>query len=630
MRSLLKNIVMPLTVVFATLTLGSCKKYLDRSPLADIEATDPYQNFRNFQGFTEELYNCIPMYIGIEFHSSWNFGEDEVFAEGEDRVMAFSIDRGNYRVWDTGQYSIFNAVDTYNPSNNSAREKGKIWRASWYGIRKANVGLANLDKLTDATKEEKDLIAGQLYFFRAYFHFVVMQYWGGLPYIDQVLPTDQVLKLSRLSYQKTADKVAEDMRKAADLLPVDWDATAAGTVTKGNNNQRINKITALTFLGKNYLYAGSPLMNRESTGNSTYNTEYCKKAADTFAEALNLVESTKRYELAPFSQYREVFQTWNAGNRLPGLKETILYENLTSAGTNRWSGNMVNNYRPNTINNGGIKVMPTANYVGYYGMANGLPIKETDKADPESGYDPRFPWRGRDPRFYNDVMFDGEKAVLNPASVGGNLQRQYASLFTGGLYRTDGGARRFYTGFMQSKWNWKLQNDYDGYRTNNVVVMSLMRLADVYLMYAEAAATGYGTPQSKAPAYSLSAVDAFNKIRDRAGAGRIAAKFTGSTSEFLKEIIRERAVELSWEGHRFNDLRRWLLLTQRPYTLKTSAEFDRAIPEAQVYADPVNARVNNYREVVIIERQLQDRHYWFPFRQTDVNLYPEFKQNPGW
>ncbi|HTG56291.1 MAG TPA: RagB/SusD family nutrient uptake outer membrane protein, partial [Niabella sp.] len=96
------------------------------------------------------------------------------------------------------------------------------------------------------------------------------------------------------------------------------------------------------------------------------------------------------------------------------------------------------------------------------------------------------------------------------------------------------------------------------------------------------------------------------------------------------ELRRERAVELAFEGHRFVDLRRWLLLTQRPYTYKKGVEFDRVTPENQIYADPKNAEVRNYRETVIIERQLQDRHYWFPFTRDDVNQYEDFKQNPGW
>ena len=104
--------------------------------------------------------------------------------------------------------------------------KGALWGLSWYGIRKANIGLANLDKLTQATTEERNLIEGQLYFFRGWFHFMLMQFWGGLPYVDEVLPSDEVLKRARLTYRETADKASEDFRKAAALLPLDWDAKA--------------------------------------------------------------------------------------------------------------------------------------------------------------------------------------------------------------------------------------------------------------------------------------------------------------------------------------------------------------------------------------------------------------------
>jgi len=77
-------------------------------------------------------------------------------------------------------------------------------------------------------------------------------------------------------------------------------------------------------------------------------------------------------------------------------------------------------------------------------------------------------------------------------------------------------------------------------------------------------------------------------------------------------------------------LRRWLLLLQRPYTQKKAIEFDRGLTNAQVYADPRNARVRNFRETVLFERQFTERHYWLPFLRNDVNTYSEFKQNPGW
>ena len=77
---------------------------------------------------------------------------------------------------------------------------------------------------------------------------MLMQYWGGLPYIDVVLDANSVFNLPRLSYQATAEKAAEDFQKAADLLPVDWDQTAAGKATLGKNSVSINKVMALAYL----------------------------------------------------------------------------------------------------------------------------------------------------------------------------------------------------------------------------------------------------------------------------------------------------------------------------------------------------------------------------------------------
>ena len=104
----------------------------------------------------------------------------------------------------------------------------------------------------------------------------------------------------------------------------------------------------------------------------------------------------------------------------------------------------------------------------------------------------------------------------------------------------------------------------------------------------------------------------------------------GSTESFMSELRRERAVELSFEGHRFTDLRRWMLLLVKPYTLKTAVYFDRGLPDKEVFADPINARVLNLKEEVLHERQFGEKHYWFPFLLDDVTMYPEFSQNPGW
>ena len=626
MKKYINKMLTAFAFILGLVGFASCTDYLDKSPLSDIDSKVVFQNYKNFQGFTEELYNCLPILSAVGSHNSWNLGEDEYWEPTEQRIFAYNVDRGDYWGWNTAVFGSWFKTGG-KPETQANADKGALWGLSWYGIRKANIGLANLDKLTDATDEEKNLVKGQLYFFRGWFHYALMEYWGGLPYISTVLPSDQVIKLKRLSYQALADSVALDFKRASELLPVDWDETLVGKNTLGNNNLRINKIMALAYMGKNYLWAGSPLMNFSSTGNRSYNVEYCKKASEAFAEAIQITESTGRYQMANFANYTDLFYTYNSNNKVPGLKESIFMENMAGV-AGRWRWNQVNDYRPMCINNSGIKVYPTANYVDNYGMANGLPIVDPEKKDPESGYDPEYPWKNRDPRFYNDIIFDAVQCtkVVKADSI------QYASLYTRGWYRRDNATKNVFTGYMNKKFTSQYMNDWDGYKDNNALCLSLMRLADVYLLYAEATAVGYGSPQSKATSISLTAVDAINKVRDRAGVGHVAGKFLGTTDNFMSEVRRERAVELAFEGHRFVDLRRWMLLLDRPYTYKKGIEFDRdkTIAKSILYANPKDAHVLNFRETILFERQLAEKHYWFPFLKNDVQLYKEFTQNPGW
>jgi hypothetical protein len=155
-----------------------------------------------------------------------------------------------------------------------------------------------------------------------------------------------------------------------------------------------------------------------------------------------------------------------------------------------------------------------------------------------------------------------------------------------------------------------------------------MRLADVYLMYAEATAV-IGGRDGKSSKCNLTSVDAINKLRDRVGAGHVDAGFSGTA--YMDEVRRERAVELMFEGHRFNDLQRWLLLTEAPYTQKYSHEFTR-VHDDDWYKknDPRDAEVVGLKKELILERAFDTKHYWFPLPDSEVYLYADFPQNPGW
>lgn len=606
------------------LIVASCTDYLDKAPESVISPDEAFKNFRNFQGFVERMYHLTPDLAKHYWVSSFNWGEDEVVTIGNgEYLMGFSIDRGNYRDY-IGKGASF--LDR-NWSTEGDRFQKSVWGGSWYGIRVANMGLQALaeGKMTDANQEERDLITGQLYFMRAWFYFQLTQYWGGLPYIETVLPSDEPLTLPRESYRENAVKMAADFQKAVDLLPIDWDNTNTGRNTLGNNALRVNKIWALAMLGKTYLYAGSPLMTNGINGPRTYDAEMCKKAADAFGQLLNMVESGQtQYALVDFKDYSSLFYTMQQNWLMPGGSEAII-RSPTYGPDSYWR--QMNSYQPSPIAQGdGIVLAPAANYVNYYGMANGLPLN-----DPESGFDKTHPWKGRDPRFYNNIIYDGVKVVSGTITNPDDEKWRYANLYTGGNYSNDPRTVSR-TGYLNYKFIPLGANIWDntyGYSYATHFHLSWVRLADVYLMYAEAAAQGYGSPSGKASGYSKNATEALNRIRERAGVEPLAEKYTATLEGFMSELRRERAVELAFEGHRFNDLRRWLLLTEYPFNIKTKQEFDRAAP-LDTKVNPKENAVLNFREEVITTRNLSSKHYWFPFKTDDVSMYPEFYQNPGW
>lgn len=632
---------------FLSFALGmcfvSCQDYLDKEPSSTISGDSAFKNFINFQGYIEEIYNCIPDKEKCNWCPSWNWGDDEIFNPEADSRMTHQADLGNFRAWQTTGNWLYKSSS--NPTSTNKMDHS-LWLHAWYCISKTNEGLANLNKLTAATQEEKDLIEGQLYFFRAWWHFEMMAYFGGLPYIDRVLDASGSLTLPRLSFQECADKAGADFRKAADLLPINWDDTTIGKNTTGKNQLRINKIMALGYLGKNYLWAGSPLMKNgaQTGGTQTYNYDeaYCKKAAEAFGELLNLVETNKtQYALAEFnykniyehekvataaSCFSNIFYTTRQNWLMPGSVEAIFRGSSQDANGSNWNTSKV--FGPkvaNLVAHDNVIHQPTANYVNMYGMDNGLPLD-----DPNSGFDPNYPFKDRDPRFYHDIVFDGFKYV-NAAMPKEMEYLRYCSLYTGGAMRPIANASR--TGYFIQKLVPHTCNEFDqtyAWGGNLHCYLPYMRVADIYLMYAEAC-TVFGGATGKSSNFAKTAVDAINTLRDRVGVGHIASSYAANTRLLMDEIRRERAVELSFEGFRFNDLQRWLLLTEYPYTVKTSQEFVRMENDDFFKENnPKDARVANFRQEEILTRVLGTKHYWFPLPDNDVYLYPEFGQNPGW
>lgn len=623
----MKNYTLKLLIIGSLILSFSCEDYLDRAPESIIDETDVFSNFDNAQGFVEEMYALVVEY-GTATHTfqDYIYGDD---AHGNRTFKSsYAIDLGNLQSLNRHRFSYLNnwrntsyGNTNANTNDDQARFRPGLWDGSLRGIRNANVLIANEDLMVGLTQDEKNVILGQAYFFRAFFHNEIMKFWGRFPYIKQVLVSDFAIPRPA-TYKECALEANEDYKRAAALLPVNWDNETYGQKTLGENRGRLTKGTAYAFQGKNLLFAASPLMyfnNGAGINTYQYDTELADMAVDAFAEVLKLTDQG-RYGLSNWENYDEVFWKSPTNTSWPGGAEFIFaapggnkaqLERFMTAGIDRdihgRSGSEI--------------ISPTHNFIHYnFGMANGLSIEDDMSGDYGTPtYNPSSPFENRDPRFYRWVVVDrdvfGTKATIP-------TQHRQAQLFTGGEHRSNGSDnqpsttgymhKKFYPigddGEFHSRWN-RIINSYIGMRLH-------MRLTDVYLMYAEALHASKGATNMPG-SYPLTAEQAINMLRNRAGIPNVLPAIVSNNNKFMDELRRERSVELSYEGHRWVDIRRWGVAHLEKYKRKTSLEF----PQDQ----------STFSENLLLERVCEyPKHYWIPFEPKQTQIYEGFPQNPGW
>ena len=99
MNYISKYILASCMLVSGALMTTSCTDYLDKAPESDISETDAYKDFHNFQGFVEELYQCIPDFSKGYWTNSFNRGEDEIMNPGCIYHMCYKLEQGDFWGW---------------------------------------------------------------------------------------------------------------------------------------------------------------------------------------------------------------------------------------------------------------------------------------------------------------------------------------------------------------------------------------------------------------------------------------------------------------------------------------------------------------------------------------------------
>lgn len=593
-----------MTSFLGILLFASCKSYLDQTPAAVITDKDIFSTYASFQGFLDpnyaeienytQHYPCTTMNMGGDTYSLLSYANAYLGNTGDYIYAAGSNTTGGTPP------SLY--ISSYTPYGQNTPYG--IWTGGWRGIRVCNIALKNLKLLSDATDEEKKLLEGQIYFFKAFFHNEIITAYGGMPYVDSVYTASDEPTLPRLTYQACTERIVQDFDKAAALLPDNWDNTAVGAARGiGSNTGRFTKGMALAYKQKALLYAASPLMNKFSGKDATYDVDLCKRAAAAGWEMIKFA-NTGQYSLVPWANYTDNF--YKLDGTIPWTSETIFervdyksgqYLFIPYAGPPRMG-----------CSSGGSTESVNQLYVDKFEMADGTRYKpEYDQIDAKR-------WENRDPRFRKDIIIDREVHGSNAL----------AKLYLYDPIYGDAGSDKTVAGkialpYLVKKFWPAGVNTYDKKWTQFRMASPRMRLAEVYLDYAEAVTAAYG-PLGSAPGAALTAVDAINIIRARPGLNMppVTAAATGYAN-FMDLVRNERNVELCFEGHYWFDIRRWYIAHLAENKPIIDLQFNKAWTPT------------TFNRSLFMTRTFDDpKQYWLPIDRNVTLLYPGMYQNPGW
>lgn len=414
----------------------------------------------------------------------------------------------------------------------------------------------------------------------------------GIPYFTEFVEADGNFNVPRLSFEASVQAIMADFDAALNLLPTDYGLSAGevdpwyanldnfdydkyGVVNDNFFDLRISGRIVRALKARLALFAASPsFLNSQS---------YYDMAATNAAQILNTIGG-----VAGLNPNGNEFYTSDSNIQ----SSESLWRGSIGGNTSNYEERMF----PPSVNGNG-EINPTHNFVMAFPMQDGFPATEAN------GFDPQNPYANRDPRLEKYVVVNGAEyggGTINTGLGGGNDR----------LDSIPGQSTT--TGYYLKK---LLQPEV---RINDDGTAQGKRHADVYFRYTELflilaeAANEIGGPDFQVD--GITARDVIAAIRNRAGITQPDNYLASITSqEDMRELIRnERRIELSFEGHRFWDIRRWGL------PLNESAKgyfFDG----------------NNYIELPSVEiRNFQPFATYMPIPNSEILKFSELEQNNGW
>lgn len=627
-------------LLFTVILLG-CEDYLDKvQEFEGLQEDDVFSNIQQASDFLDGAYTHLLAETSARGGNADYLPAMTMGGEGHPGRLGQGVPE-TYNLYAQGDYlSLMNR-----PSGNASTPYFvDRYYSAWKGIRTVNTTIANIGKINNGSKEEIEGLLGQAYFLRAFFYHLMTKRHGGLPYIKDLFDLGEAdFDRERDTYENNLVDMMADLDSALRLLPTSWNAGGLGRPAKG---------AALALRSRISLFAASPLVNEAGSAGPWETAAIAAWAMIDHANATGLYQlidasDAINMDVGPggadlfvsepnqLEPYRSMFVGVGATKDIP--IEVIFNEpnfNFDHSGGNNPIPRLSLTAGFDIIkgNTRAMNIGALANFISHFETKNGLAIED----DPT--YNPQNPFINRDPRFYNAILFDGVPWQHTVGAVNNTGFADLALVNEEGkrgldLHNPTTPSTQLWrvmnlTGLRIRKWVpngafWQSGNkgEFDFY-VNNIH----FRLAEIYLNYAEAANEAYG-PNGAAPGASLTALQAVNRVRNRVGMPGVNGMYTGSAASLRERIRDERAVELCFEGYRYDDLRRWKIAHQEEYKKVEYLVMRWQGGPSDTYPSGFSYTIENQPN---LRKTFNDIHYWWPVPTSDVVSVPSFKQTPRW
>jgi hypothetical protein len=197
--------------------------FLEEEVYSDLSPANFYTSETDAIAAVSAVYNNLQVY-GNEW---WPVG-----------VVFMSVTDGTTDIMNPLWYQ------QYEKLNYSSNDGGilDLWRWIYNLNNNANYALDALANI-EMDPDLKARLIAETKFLRALGYFYAVQWWGDIPYIeDPIKSFDDIVDFERTPKAEVYNKIIADLEDAMNVLPMSYDASEAGRVTKGAAKALLGKV----------------------------------------------------------------------------------------------------------------------------------------------------------------------------------------------------------------------------------------------------------------------------------------------------------------------------------------------------------------------------------------------------